>query len=192
MRAFPITFVCSKVIQSNSSRASKIQDFKCLKNKIFVYDSIDIHIAKLMSEYKTIVTPEKQVKHQICHGLVNEFEPTLAALAWKFFKEKGRGYIYFTIKADVEHEKGNTFKVSNSKLPDELFYFARGSELFNNARKSEQNAGQSEEWEPFYKLVDSYEVKYQYLVVVGCQSTEKMTEHWFIRTPEKPPYKTRV
>jgi len=145
-----------------------------------------------MKEYKTLITPEKQVKHELCNNFVTTLEPVLTALAWKFFKEKGRGYIYFTVSIDVEHEKGNEFKISNSKLPEEIYYFAKGSKLFNSTRESEKSAGQSEEWQPFYDLVHTYNPRYQFLIVLGCQSSEKMTEHWFIKEPEKPPYKTRV
>lgn len=143
--------------------------------------------------YKTQMTPEKEIKHQLVRQMVEQLEPFLAAASWKGFKKGGRGYLFFHKSLDVEHQAGNIFEATLSESPHEeqILYIAKDSQVWHEARKSEAKAGQQKEWAKFYELVDSYNPRNEFLIVVGLNLEGKATEHYFLREPEIPPYKTR-
>lgn len=145
----------------------------------------------LMKEHKTVITPEKSIKHEIAQSLVAEKETLLSAVAWKGFRERGRGYLFFHRAIDVEHIAGNDFGVKASPSPTEerLQYIEKGGEMYNFVRASEAAAGQTKEWTKFYELVDTYNPRNEFLVVVGMNQDDRATEHWFAREPNIPPYK---
>lgn len=146
-----------------------------------------------MKEHKTLITPEKSVKHEIAKNIVNQIETLLSAASWQCFKKQGRGYLFLHRSIDVEHVAGNTFEIQEKPtLEKDILYFARNGELWNNAKKSEAASGQTKEWEKFYSLVDSYNPRYEFLVVIGFNEGDRATEHWFLVEPKVSPFKARL
>lgn len=143
--------------------------------------------------HKTQITPEKKIKHELALQMVEQLEPFLAAISWKNFKKAGRGYLFFHRLLDIQHLAGNTFEATRSKSPleEQILYISKDSEIWREARKSEAKAGQQEEWAKFYELVDTYNPRNEFLIVVGLNLENKATEHYFLREPKIPPYKTR-
>ena len=143
--------------------------------------------------YKTQITAEKEVKHELALQMIELLEPRLAAASWEGFKKSGRGYLFFHKSLDVEHLGGNTFEATEreSPLEGQIPYVGKGSPIWHVARKSEAEAGQQEEWAKFYELVDTYNPRNEFLVVVGLNVGDKATEHYFLREPKISPYKAR-
>jgi hypothetical protein len=143
---------------------------------------------------KTRITPEKEIKHQLALQIIEQIEPKLAAASWEGFKKEGRGYVYFHKSLDVEHYAGNTFQATQGKslLEGQIVYIAKDSYIWHEARRSEAAAGQEQEWAPFYELVDTYSPRNEFLLIVGMNYNDRATEHYFLREPKIPPYKTRA
>ncbi len=126
--------------------------------------------------------------------MIELLENVLSAAAWEGFKNGGRGYIFFHQAIDVEHYAGNTFQTKvgkSSPLKGQVVYVEKGSRIWDEAKKSEAAAGQTEEWTPFYEMVENYNPRNEYLIVVGLNEGDRATEHYFLREPELPPYKAR-
>lgn len=148
-------------------------------------------------KHTTRITPEKLLKQEIARKYVDDNEALLSAISWEFFSKKrqGRGYLFIHKMISVEHLAGNDFTVNELAIPEKINYFAKGSNLWNIARESEKRSGQEHEFADFYKLVDSYDPKFEFIIVVGITGVDneaKPTEHYFKISPQIPPHKARL
>jgi hypothetical protein len=137
------------------------------------------------------MTPERKLRVEIAESLVEQLEILLSAQAWKFFQKLGRGYLYFHKVVDIQHSRGNNFSIteSPSALTNKAHYVAKDSQPWKMMTLSQAAREQPLEYARFFALIDSYQPKNEYVIVVGFNYGTDASEHWFLRKPELPPIK---
>jgi hypothetical protein len=134
------------------------------------------------------MTPE-QIRVEIAQRLIEKGEILFSAQAWKFFQRYGRGYLYLHKVVDIQHSGGNSFSITerDSALGNKMHYVAKGSKAWKIMTLSESAKEQPLEYAQFINMIDTYNPKREYVVIVGFNYGTDVTEHWFLRRPEMTP-----
>ncbi len=135
------------------------------------------------------MTPEKQIQQQIAENIVCADEILFSAQAWKFFNTLGRGYLYLHKVLQVEHTSGNNFSLNEggSHLGDRMYYTAKGTQAWQMMQLSAAAASQPIQYAQFYALIDNYDPRKEFVVVVGFNYGSDAREYFFFRRPEISP-----
>ncbi|MEH2274658.1 MAG: hypothetical protein V7K40_07555 [Nostoc sp.] len=135
------------------------------------------------------MTPEKQIQHEIAENIVLAGEVLFSAQAWKFFQTLGRGYLYMHKVLQIDHTGGNNFSLieGTSQLGDKMYYTAKGTQAWQMMQLSAAAASQPIQYAQFYALIDNYDPRIEYVVIVGFNYGSDAREYFFFRRPEIPP-----
>ncbi len=121
-------------------------------------------------------------RHALGDRLIKINEAVLAAIAYQKFQELGRGYIFLsTMLVDDELKIREDIGVN---------YISQSSEIYKQARASEEQSGQTQEYAAMYEAVASYRPQREFVAVVGFGgegTNEFPTEFWKHVTPDMAP-----
>ncbi|MGI2909400.1 hypothetical protein [Tolypothrix sp. VBCCA 56010] len=135
------------------------------------------------------MTPEQQIQQEIAENLVSIGEVLFSAQAWKFFQTLGRGYLYMHKVLRIEHTSGNNFSVveSESQTGNRMHYVAKGTQAWQMMKLSAAAVNQPILYAQYYALIDNYDPRKEYVIVVGFNYGSDAVEYFFLRRPEVPP-----
>ena len=118
-----------------------------------------------------------ELRYEAADKLVQAHEVTLAAAAYKFFQELGKGLLVVIPKLT---ETGLAVK--------EILYSESGGESWQIAAALSAKAGYDDS--ALYEAVRSYNPRREFVVVVGfTEVTGDQDEHWFVHQPSITPVK---
>lgn len=124
----------------------------------------------------------KIVRKALGNRLIEINEAVLAASAYQKFQELGRGYLFFTTQL--------VDSVLKIREDIGLTYIPQSSEIYRQAKASEDRAGQTQEFAPMHEAVASYRPQQEFVVVVGFggEGTDEFpTEFWKHVAPKPSP-----
>jgi hypothetical protein len=135
------------------------------------------------------MTPEQELRVEIAQSLIEQGEVLFSAQAWKFFQRHGRGYLYLhkVIKIQCWGRNNCSINEQDSALGNRMHYVAKGSRAWMMMTLSQSAKEQPLEYGQFMHMIDTYNPKREYVVIIGFNYGVDVTEHWFLRRPEMNP-----